>query len=142
VETEDRKKQKGAVRSAPFISAQALPGEQHLVVARAAAAGVIVRVSSIDADWPAGRHRVALLAVLPGDRPRVGSRRRIGDGTSIGSFVHLGESRCTHSRREDGNTDQLLHGRRILHGRHGDTPLFMMTTAVITGRPARGRANV
>ena len=84
-------------------------------------------------------HRIALL-VVPGDRPRVDSGRRSRDGTSIGSFVHLGESRRTYSRREDGNTDQLRHDLHILHG---DTPLlFMMTTAVIIRRPARGRANV
>jgi hypothetical protein len=136
--TTTEKNRRGRLRSAPFVSGQDLPVEQHFVVTRAAAARiVVVRVSSIDADRPAGGHRIALLVVMPGDRPRVDSRRRSRDGTSIGSFVHLGESRRTYSRREDGNTDQLRHDF------HGDTPLlFMMTTAVITRRPARGRANV
>lgn len=131
-------KRKGAAPVRPLcLSGQDLPVEQHFVVARAAAASIVVRVSSIDADRPAGVHRIALLVVVPGDRSRVDSRRRSRDGTSIGSFVHLGESRRTYRRREDGNTDQLRHDL------HGDTPLlFMMTTAVITRRPARGRANV
>lgn len=123
-----RKQEKGRRRP---VSPWSLPIQQHFVVARTAAAGiVVVWVSSIEIS--ARRHCVDRAANVPMDRSRIcAGRRWVGASSSpVAASIILSEGWRTNRCRDDDNSNKPFHG---------DTPYsFMMATAVMTVAQQRG----
>ncbi len=88
-----------------------LPVQQHFVVARTAAASVvIVRVSSVEIR--AGRHRVDGVGNLAMVRSRIKARRCRDSASTdrISGSIVLGEGRRSDGRYSDDNSNQPFHG--------------------------------
>src|SRR5262245_34616607 len=112
----------------------ALPGEQHLIVAGAAAARIIVVRDDRDGpDASAGVHRIGLLAVMARHHPRIDARRRRTDDVSaaIVGVERLCKSRRTETRRNDYDCNEIFHGGT-------PCPFLRRAFAVVRGRVCPG----